>query len=156
MLSVRQFARRAGEFEARGVQLVRVFHSPVESLASFAVGEHSVPFPVLADPNKKAYKAYGVGAGILDWLAMLKPSALRRSVAAARSGLRPSWRHALRDGMTSRPADFLIAPDGKLLRIHRGRDFTNSLPVDDALCWLDELGIDRAEPVVSPVGRQES
>ncbi|MHC5065482.1 MAG: redoxin domain-containing protein, partial [Planctomycetota bacterium] len=70
MLSVRQFAQRRQEFFQRGVELVRIFHSPLEALRSYAEGEHAIELPVLADPEKQVYQAYGVHRGIRDVFAM--------------------------------------------------------------------------------------
>ncbi len=143
MLSVRQFAQRKDEFYSRGVALVRIFHSPVESLRSFGKGEHAVPFPVLADPEKQVYRAYAVHRGVADVLAMFKPSSLGRAWEAHRAGIRVRFRDSIRDGMTGRPADFLSDAEAKILRLHRGRTFTDSLRPDALHGWLDELRIGR-------------
>ncbi len=134
MVTVRRFADQYEEFRKRKVELVQVFHSPVEALADFVHGDHAVPFPVLGDPAKRAYAAWGVGGGLLS---LLRPSAWKRSRAAARQGHKPRWRDMLRDGIGVAPADFLIGPGGRLERVHYGRDFTDSLQPDAVLAdWL--------------------
>ncbi|HJO27467.1 MAG: hypothetical protein CMK00_01025 [Planctomycetes bacterium] len=130
---MRQFAARHLEFRGHGVELVRAFHSPVAALADFVSGPEAVPFPILADPERKAYGAWGVDGGLA---ALLSPAAWRRARAAARAGYHPRWRDALRDGIGICPADFLIGADGRLERVHYGANFTDSTPVDDALAWL--------------------
>ncbi|MDP6370046.1 MAG: redoxin domain-containing protein [Planctomycetota bacterium] len=131
---MRQFAARYEEFQARGVELIRVFHSPVTALTDFVSGPQALPFPLLADPQRMAYSAWGVGGGLT---ALLHPGAWRRARAAAQAGHRPRWRDALRVGIGIRPADFLINPTGHLEQVHYGADFTDSIPVDRALTWLD-------------------
>ena len=132
MLTVRQFADRHAELTARGLLVVRVFHSPVSALAAFGTGPGAVPFPVLADPEKRAYRAWGVRSSPLSLLA---PSAWSRARAASRAGHRPRLRDMLRDGIGVSPADFLVGPDLRLERVHYGAHFTDSLSVDEALRW---------------------
>ena len=134
MLSTRQFAARHAEFVARDVALVRVFHSPAPALRDHAVGPHALPFPVLADPEKRVYREYGIGS---SWLALLKPGALARIREARAHGLAPRWRDALRDGIGGTPADFLIGRDGKIVALHYGTHFADSTPPAAALAWID-------------------
>ena len=136
MLSVRQFAARAEEFERRGLPLVRVFHSPVEALRDYAEGERAVPFPVLADPRRRVYREYGIGGSWLDFLRAR--GALGRVREATRQGLKPRWRDALRDGIGGSPADFLIDETGVLVRVHYGEHHADSITVEEALRWARE------------------
>ncbi len=120
---------------------MRVFHSPLDALRSYAHGKHAIALPVLADPEKQIYRAYGVHRGLRDAFAMFRPKSLGRVLEAYRNGLRPRLKDPIRDGMTGRPADFLIAADGKLLRMQRGRTFTDSLQPQALHGWLDDLKI---------------
>ena len=63
--------------------------------------------------------------------------ALRRTHEARRAGLRPKWRDALRDGIGGNPADFLIGPDGTIVRARYGRHFADGLAPEAALEWID-------------------
>lgn len=136
-MTTRQFAARHAEFVRRGVDLVHLFHSPAPALADFAVGEQKVPFPVVADPGRVAYRLYGVGAGLSSLWSLLTGVALRQIHEARRSGLRPKWRDALRDGIGGNPADFLIGADGRIERARYGRHFADSLEPEEALAWID-------------------
>jgi hypothetical protein len=127
---VRQLAARAGEFESRGIALVRVFHSPVESLGHYA----NLPFPVLADPKRVAYRQYGVGRG---WLRLFMPDAWRLGREARRSGFAPRWRDALAHGAFGRPADFAIGADGRVEHARYGAHFADSAPIAELVCWID-------------------
>lgn len=133
---MRQFAARGEEFSARGVSLVRVFHSPVPALAALEPLARGAPLTVVADPRRDTYRAWGVGSSALS---LLRPAAWSRAREAARGGHRPRWRDALRDGIGVSPADFLVAAGGRLARVRYGRHFTDSLAVDAALEWIDEL-----------------
>ncbi|HEX9793337.1 MAG TPA: AhpC/TSA family protein [Planctomycetota bacterium] len=137
MLTVRRFAARHAEFESAGVQPVQVFHSPAAALKDFAAGEHAVPFPVLADPQRSAYRAFGVAP---SWFGLLKPAAWKHALQASREGLKPNWRDTVRDGMTGLPADFLIDAAGRIEWAHYGENFTDSLQPDAVLALLAVTG----------------
>ena len=132
MLAVRQFEQRHQEFQGRGLELVRVFYSPRDSLAAFA----STPFPVLADPERRVYAAFAVRRGLR---ALLAPAAVRRVREARRLGLRPRWRDAIRDGFRGFPADFLIGSGGELLQVRYGSHFADSVVPEAVHQWLDEI-----------------
>lgn len=140
---MRQFAARHSECVAAGFALVRVFHSPVAALAHYVDGEPRVPFPVLADPTRRVYRAFGVRRGLL---ALLRPSGWRRAREAALAGLRPRWRDTFAHGIAGFPADFLIGADGRIERARYGANFTDSLTVEAALVWAREA----ANPAAAP------
>jgi hypothetical protein len=134
VLATRQFAARHSEFTRRGVELVRVFRSPVEALAGFARGPGAVPFAVVADPGRVAYRLFGVPTSLL---ALLRRGALARMREAAGAGLKPRWRDALRDGLGGCPADFLIGNDGRVVHARYGLHLADSLAPEAALRWID-------------------
>ncbi|MCC6407574.1 MAG: redoxin domain-containing protein [Planctomycetes bacterium] len=131
---MRQFAARYSDLRERGLELVRVFHSPVEALAHYVESEPRVPFPVLGDPERRVYRAFGVRRGLG---ALLKPSGWKRAREAAAAGLKPRWRDTFAHGISGFPADFLIGADGRIERVHYGANFTDSLSVAAAFEWLE-------------------
>jgi hypothetical protein len=116
---------------------VRIFRSPVEALRSYASGPGAVPFPVLGDPGREVYRRFGVGASLRSLLSLLTRAARERARLARAAGLRPRFRDALRDGIGGNPADFLIGPDGRLLRVSYGEHLADSIGVARALEWID-------------------
>jgi peroxiredoxin len=113
-----------------------VFRSPIVALHELATGDHRVPFDVVADPGRVAYRLYGVGGRLASLWSMVSGRALGRVREARRAGLKPDWRDALRDGISGNPADFLIGPDGRIVRARYGRHFADSLLPKEALEWL--------------------
>ena len=113
---------------------MRIFRSPVAALRELVDGSVPLPFPLLADPERRVYRLFGVGA---SWLALLSSAARARAREARASGLRPRWRDALRDGIGGSPADFLVGPDGRLLRARYGGHFADSIGPRAALEWID-------------------
>lgn len=141
MLTTRQFAARHADFAARGVEIVRVFRSPASALRPLCEGPRPVPFPIVADPGRVAYRLYRVGGSLASLASIFKPATRRRIAEAAHAGLKPSWRDMLRDGIGGSPADFLVGPDGRLRRVHYGEHFADSLLPAQALAWLDAEGL---------------
>lgn len=135
LLHVRRLARRIDEVERAGVSPIVVFHSPVEDLRE-TLGE--LPFPVLADPAKEAYEAFGVEE---DWRGIVSWATLAESLAGIASGLRwrPSMGHPNFSGL---PADLLIGEGREVLASHYGDHFADSWTVDDLLRVVDEVAVD--------------
>lgn len=133
-LHLRPFVQRRKEIEASAVQEVVVFHSRAEALLPHA-GE--LPFAVMADPGKQLYREFGVESrvrALLDpraWIPILR--GLFRSLLAvlhkreAVPSLNPEG------GRFGLPADFLIAPDGRVLASKYGAHAYDQWSVDEVL-----------------------
>ncbi len=117
---------------------MHVFKSPVAALAPLGSGEARVPFDVVADPERVAYRLYAIPGSLLSLWSLLTRRGVARSLEARRAGLRPRLRDALRDGIGGSPADFLIGPDGGILRAHYGAHFADSVLPAAALGWITE------------------
>ncbi len=146
MLTTRQFAARYPDFEQRGVELVRIFRSPVNALRDHAEGAHAVPFPVLGDPERVVYRSYGVSGSLFSLRALFTLAARERMHQAAASGIKPRWRDALRDGIAGSPADFLIDAAGRIVQLQYGRHFADSITPVQALAWIDTAATGAAAP----------
>jgi hypothetical protein len=138
VLTTRQFAARHDDFVRLGATQVHVFKSPVAALAPLGRGPARVPYDVVADSRRVAYRLYGIPSSLASLRALFTRRGLARVAEARRAGLRPRWRDALRDGVGGSPADFLIGPDGAILRAHYGAHFVDSVPPATALGWIAE------------------
>jgi hypothetical protein len=133
-LHLRSFARRAADLAAAGISEVVVFHSPREELVRHA---NELPFAVIADPDKRLYAEFAVESApraLLDpraWPAILR-SVLHSARAIVREG-RPVPPLVPHGGRLGLPADFLIAPDGRVLAVKYGRHANDQWSVDDVL-----------------------
>jgi peroxiredoxin len=133
-LHLRSVVRRHDDLAAAGVRDVVVFHSPADELLVHA-GE--LPFAVVADPAKQLYVAFGVESGKR---ALLSPGAWPAIVRGIARDLRDVVRRrrslpALRQpgGRLGLPADFLIAPDGRIVACHYGAHADDQWSVDEVL-----------------------
>ena len=133
-LHLRSIVRRHAEIEAAGVREVVLFHSPADELREHVA---ELPFAVVADPDRRLYREFGVESAprsLLSpraWLPILR-GVVRSSWAILRGRERPpaATPHGGRFGL---PADFLIAPDGRVLAAKYGEHVYDQWSVDELL-----------------------
>jgi len=121
---IAEFRRRARETEAAGIKEVIVFHSSPKSIRSH---QKDVPFLLVGDPKKAFYKGFGVETS-LGFLSLKALAALMRGIAHGHFGLR-----FLGGGPLGLPADFLIAPSGRINAVKYGTDAYDQWSVDELL-----------------------
>jgi peroxiredoxin len=140
-LHLRSVARRHDDVVAARICEVVVFHSTPRELADHASG---FAFPVVADPDRRLYAEFGVGVAAA---AMLHPRAwlpearatirVARDLLAKRRRLPALHPHGGHHGL---PADFLIAPDGRVLARKYGVHAYDQWSVDELLVLAREPG----------------
>lgn len=133
-LHLRSFVRRHAEIESVGIHEVVVFHSTAEELRVHA-GE--LPFTVVADPEKRLYREFGVESGLRSLLdprvwGTIVVAVLRSTLAMIRGRERPPSLLP-RGGRFGLPADFLVAADGRVLACKHGEHADDQWSVDDML-----------------------
>jgi peroxiredoxin len=133
-LHLRSIVRRHGDITAAGVREVVVFHSPAEELAPHAGG---LPFPLVADPDRRLYTELGVDSSsraLLDpraWLPILR--AVVVGTAAMIVGRQRPPAANPHGGRLGLPGDFLIARDGRVLACKYGEHADDQWSVDELL-----------------------
>jgi peroxiredoxin len=139
-LHLRSVAERHDEIAAAGVQEVVVFHSPREEFLGI---ESELPFDVVADPERRLYSELGVersARAVLDpraWRAIGRGlSHTVRAVAKKEQPVPTSHPHG---GRLGRPADFLIASDGRVLACKYGTHAYDQWSVDELLAIVGDL-----------------
>jgi hypothetical protein len=105
--------------------------------AELARHEAELPFPLIADPERALYRRLGVERRLRS---VLNPRALRAAIAglAAALGNHSPKRGPLgpvkpTGGRLELPADFLIAPDGRITALKYGRHAYDQWTVDELL-----------------------
>jgi peroxiredoxin len=133
-LHLRSIVRRHDEIRSHAIREVVVFHATAAELAKH---EAELPFPLIADPERVLYRRLGVERRLS---ALLSPSALRAAIAglAAALGHHSTKRGPLgpvkpTGGRLGLPADFLIAPDGRITALKYGRHAYDQWTVDELL-----------------------
>jgi peroxiredoxin Q/BCP len=124
-LRLHDFSREYPRLQAKGLQVIAFFHSSPERVQRH-LRDRRLTFPVVGDSAQRVYRQYGVETSIARFLlTMLKPSFYWDWLRSMRHGYWGSadWR------MATMPADFLIASDQTILRVHYGRDIGDHMPV---------------------------
>ncbi|PJE96168.1 alkyl hydroperoxide reductase [Streptomyces carminius] len=133
-LHLRSVVRRHAEIEAAGVREVVVFHSHPEELAPYAA---DLPFALVADPDKRLYAEFGVESAPRSLLSPRAWWPVARAVArsARATALGRERRPPVRPhgGALGLPADFLIAPGGRVVAAKYGEHVYDQWPVDELL-----------------------
>jgi hypothetical protein len=133
-LHLRAFARRYDDISSAGIREIVVFHSPVKELAVHA---SELPFAVIADPQKRLYAEFGVGASmrsLLDpraWGAIIRGVWLRLYEMLLARKSAPSLHNT--GGRLGLPADFLIASNGTVVASKYGVHAYDQWSVDHLL-----------------------
>jgi peroxiredoxin len=136
-LHLRSVATRLAEIEAVGIHEVVVFHSGADALRPYTA---DLPLDVVADPGRILYREFGVERGpraLLDprgWPAIAR--AVTRELRAVRRGDRPAPPTHPEGGRLGLPADFLIAPDGRVLAAKHGVHVDDQWSVDELLALV--------------------
>jgi peroxiredoxin len=140
-LHLRSIIARHDEIRSHGIREVVVFHSTAAELAKH---EAELPFPLIADPERELYRRLGVERRGLS--SLLNMRALRAAIAGQIAALenRSTKRGVLgpikpTGGRLGLPADFLIAPDGRVAALKYGQHAYDQWTVDELL--------DHARPV---------
>jgi peroxiredoxin len=121
---IAEFRRRARETEAAGIKEVIVFHTSPKSIRWH---QKDVPFLMVGDPKKAFYRAFGVGTSFA-FMSLKALWALMRGIAHGHLGLR-----FLGGGPLGLPADFLIAPSGRIIAVKYGTNAYDQWSVDELL-----------------------
>lgn len=123
-LHLHSFAAGQQALASQGIQEVVVFHSSQQSLLSH---QADFPFPLIADPDKTLYKAFGVEA---SFMSLLNPKAWPAMMKGIfhHVGL-PAWG----ESMIGLPADFLIDKTGRILAFKYGKHANDHWSVADVI-----------------------
>ncbi|MFF8278140.1 peroxiredoxin-like family protein [Streptomyces lateritius] len=152
-LHLRSVVRRYEEIAAAGVREVVVFHSPPEELRPHLDG---LPFPVVADPDKLLYTAFGVESTPRALLAPRAWGPMVRAVLVGTWGLlrgreKPPVLRP-RGGRFGLPADFLIGSDGRIVAAKYGEHVDDQWSVDQLLALAAAASHTPAPAPATPAG----
>jgi hypothetical protein len=142
-LHLRSIVDRRADIEAAGIREVVLFHSGADALRPYTA---DLPLDVVPDPDRALYREFGVEYGaraLLDprgWPTIVR--AVVRELQAVRRG-RPAPPTRPEGGRLGLPADFLIAPDGRVLASKHGAHGDDQWSVDELLALVPDAARDR-------------
>lgn len=124
-LHLRDYSKGLEQLKAAGVESVAFFHSTVEEMLPY---QGSLPFPIVADPQKTHYRRFGVEASFVGMLHPRVAASFLQGAFTTKSNML-----AGSGGHLGLPADFLIAPDGTVRAAHYGAHADDHWSVADVL-----------------------
>lgn len=134
-LHLRSFVSRHDELRAANVLEVAVFHSTAQSMTKYGA---DAPFPLIADPSRALYRAFGVEKSVMSILHPGAWGAALKGIVTVGPSLPPSG-----DTPWGLPAEFLIDPDGTIISCKYGVHAYDQWSVDEVLSAARQV----SEPV---------
>lgn len=120
-LRVHEMIQRHRELKKKGIQILAVFQSDEKSIAKY-VGQQKPPFPLIADPEEKLYKRFGLKKGLWAFFHPGNSFLFLKALLKGFRGMNP-------EGTVTRvPGDFLIAPGLKLKTEYHGKKIGDHIP----------------------------
>ena len=123
--------QRYGEVQAKTADVVAISFEPKDRLFQLT-RQLQLPFPILSDPERDVYSAYGLAQG--NWLKMFSPKTVWTYVKHFARGRR--YHHAASD-WRQLGGDFVLGEDGTVLYEHRGQAPHDRPTVADLIAQLD-------------------
>lgn len=121
--------RYRAQLEALGASVVLISFG-TQSLAAKWIKETRVPFDLWLDPDRAAYRAYGLERSLRRAWAPRVWWAYARLMASGRA-----WR-GIQGDSGQMGGDFIVGPDGRIRLAHRSTDPTDRPSVQDLLQLL--------------------
>jgi hypothetical protein len=116
--------------QALGAEVVVVSFEPAARLPGYRE-LHGWPFPVVSDPERVAYRAFGLESA--GWRDLLAPRVLKRYAQLLLQGYRVRWSGA---DLHQLGGDFVIDRGRRLIYAHRSLDPADRPPVSELLSAL--------------------
>ena len=113
------------EIRALGGQVLAVSFSPPPKVAAY-VARHPLPFPVVSDPGRRAYRAFALVR--TRWLRFFSPGVLRRYFRLVLRGWLP-WRADKGEDLLQLGGDFVVDAQRRVVFAHRSAEPTDRPPV---------------------------
>ena len=118
---------RLDEFRARRAQIVVVTFVQPGRLAQY-LQVRPWPFRVLADPERAAYRAFGLESA--SWLRILRPQVILKYLALILRGWLPRPAH---EDVHQLGGDFVLDTSGRIIYSYRSHDPTDRPSVDELI-----------------------
>jgi peroxiredoxin len=117
------------ELQALGAEVLAVSFTKPSRVAAY-VAAHPLPFPALADPERAAYAALGLGR--TSWRKVLRGGVLARYLRLILRGWMPH-RTAAGEDVMQLGGDFVLDRHGRLAYAYRSAEPTDRPPAADLL-----------------------
>ena len=133
-LHLRSFASQNEKLLEWKVNEIVIFHSPQQELSPFV---NDLPFSIIADPEKKLYRQFGVES---SWKSIFTPRILK---AVLKGSIFSFWEMIFKGkplppikphgGSYGVPADFLISEEGEIIACKYGKHADDQWSVEELI-----------------------
>ncbi len=115
-----------------GVQLIFLFESDKEKLASSSFHQGIIPWPLIGDPEKKIYNLYGVEQSILKTMKTMFATSLSLAKKDTQELNLPKDKDA---SMNLIPADFFIDENFRIVKAHYGKHLDDHVDMEELIAF---------------------
>ena len=115
-------------FDEKGIRLIIVFESPVESLKVSIADRHGFDFAIIADVNRELYNLYGVKPSWLKTMKTMSAKGFQHLSQATKLGFKAGGK--VEGTLHQIPADFLINSDKTIQIAHYGNSVIDHFPLE--------------------------
>ena len=115
-----------------GVQLLFLFESSSEKLASSIFHQGISPWPLIGDPDKKIYQRYGVENSTIKMMRTMVSSSITRAKKETEALNLPADKQA---SMNLIPADFFIDENFKIVEAHYGNHLDDHISLEKLMAF---------------------
>ena len=130
-LRVQKVIGQMDSFRKKNLSVINFFMSDKQEILNFA-GKQNAPFPIIADPEEKYYKMYGLEKSFSGKMkSMFRIGAWIKIFANGFFSM-----NAMKDDNTL-PGDFLINEDGTIELVYYGKDFGDHLDLKAIDNWIN-------------------
>jgi peroxiredoxin len=136
--------QRYEEFRRQGAGVLAVSQARPEVVAAF-LREEPLPFPVVADPERAAYRAFGLER--TSWATVLRPGVVLRYLRLVFRGWRPRQARGGED-VLQLGGDFVLDGERRLVYAYRSADPADRPPIEALLRAVREAA--PASPAEAP------
>jgi peroxiredoxin len=128
--------RHYDALRAAGAEVLVITQARPELLAAF-LREEALPFPVVTDPTRRAYEAFGLGR--TSWSAMLRPGVLLGYLRLIFRGWRPRrWTEG--EDVWQLGGDFVLDGEGRVAYAYRSAESTDRPAVGELIEAVQKAG----------------
>ncbi|HEY3404843.1 MAG TPA: peroxiredoxin-like family protein [Ohtaekwangia sp.] len=117
------------EFKAKGLEMIFFFESKEQVLLRSIFHKEVSPIPLIADPNKEWYGAYGLEESVGKSVKSHITSFVQTVIKAKRAGL-PVHAMASGESFNTIPAEFLIDKDLVIRKLYYSQGLNDRLDID--------------------------
>lgn len=117
------------ELKTKNLEMIFFFESTEKVLLSHTFHKAVNPTPLISDPEKVWYQAYGVETSALKSAVSHLTSIVQTAIKAKLKGL-PVHLMAGKESINTIPAEFLVDEKGVVRKVHYARSLTDELSVD--------------------------